>query len=195
VARRGVGAEQQQAVGQREVRVRRRRPVRAERAGVARDRARHAQARVRVDVVRAQEPLRELVDRVVVLGEQLAGDVERDRIGAVGVDDRAQPPGDVAQRLVPAGLDEPAVPAQQRRRGAVAGVHRRAQFGRLPARPSPVDRVARVAAHRRDAARAHVDLQAAAGAAVRAEGQLRGGHGDDHAVARFPEHDSCVSSA
>ena len=82
VARRRVRAEQQQAVGEREVGVGRRRAVGAERARVAGDRARHAQARVRVDVVRAEEALGELVDRVVVLGQQLAGDVERDRVRA-----------------------------------------------------------------------------------------------------------------
>ena len=64
-----------------DVGVGRRRPVRAERARVARDRAGHAQARVGVDVVGAEEALGQLVDRVVVLGQQLAGDVERDLVG------------------------------------------------------------------------------------------------------------------
>ena len=81
VAGRGVGAEQEQHVGLVDVGVGRRRAVGAERARVARDRAGHAQARVGVDVVGAEEALGQLVDRVVVLGQQLAGDVERDLVG------------------------------------------------------------------------------------------------------------------
>ena len=66
-----------------EVVVAARRRVGAERRLVAGDRARHAQARVGVDVVGADEALGELVEDVVVLGQELAGDVERDGVGAV----------------------------------------------------------------------------------------------------------------
>jgi hypothetical protein len=195
VAGRGVAPQQQQAVGQREIGVRRRRPVEAECARVAGDRARHAQARVRVDVVRAEEALGQLADRVVVLGQQLPGDVERHRVGAVLGGDRGQPSGHLAQRLVPAHRDEAALASQQRARRPIARVHRRAQLGRLAARAPVVDGMAGVAAHRGDAPAAHVDLEAAAGPAVRAEGQVRHGHGADHREAGFPDRDGSVSSA
>ena len=111
VAGGGVRPEQQEAVGERDVGVRRRRAVEAERAAVAGDRRGHAQARVGVDVVRAEKALGELVDRVVVLGQQLAGDVERDRVGAVLVDDRAQAARDGARAR------PPSRPARSARRG------------------------------------------------------------------------------
>ena len=60
-----------------------RRRVGAERLLVAGDRARHAQPRVGVDVVGADQPLRELVEDVVVLGQELARDVERDAVRPV----------------------------------------------------------------------------------------------------------------
>ena len=128
VAGGGVRAQQQEAVGERDVGVGRRRAVEAERAAVAGDRGGHAQARVGVDVVRAEKALGELVDRVVVLGQQLAGDVERDRVGAVLVDDRAAG----VPASVPSTSSQPrrlearvAVVAAQRHRRAVGRVRRR----------------------------------------------------------------------
>ncbi len=62
-----------------------RRSVGAERARIARRRRRHAQARVRVEVVGADEALGELATAtIVLLGQQLARGVERDRVRAVG---------------------------------------------------------------------------------------------------------------
>ena len=82
VAPRHVGADHQEQVRVLEVVVAGGRAVHAEGALVAGHRARHAEPRVRIDVVRAEEALRELVERVVVLGEELAREVEADRVGA-----------------------------------------------------------------------------------------------------------------
>ena len=63
--------------------VARRRRICAERGLVASHRRRHAQARIGVDVISADQPLRELVEDVVVLGQQLSGNVEANAIGTV----------------------------------------------------------------------------------------------------------------
>ncbi len=77
--------------------------VLAERALVSGDRGRHAQPRVGVDVRAADEALHQLVGDVVILGQQLPGDVERDRVRSVLRDRcRAKPPRDDVERLVPA---------------------------------------------------------------------------------------------
>ena len=77
------------------------RRVGAERLLVARHRARHAQPRVGVDVVGADQALRELVEDVVVLGEELAGDVERDAVGPVLADAGGEAVGELVERVVP----------------------------------------------------------------------------------------------
>jgi hypothetical protein len=84
---RGVRAGDEQDARVRDVVVAGGRCVGAQRELVARHRAAHAQPRVGVDVVRADEALGQLVEDVVVLGEQLARDVEADRIGSVLVHD------------------------------------------------------------------------------------------------------------
>src|SRR6185436_213677 len=70
-------------VGAVDVLVAARRRVRPERKLVAGDRRGHAQAGIGVDVVGADESPGELVEYVIVLGEQLPGDVERDAVRAV----------------------------------------------------------------------------------------------------------------
>ena len=54
---------------------------------MAGDRRRHAQPRIGVDIGRADEALHQLVGDVVVLGEQLAREIERDRVRPVALDD------------------------------------------------------------------------------------------------------------
>ncbi len=63
---------------------------------------RHAEARVGVDIGRADEALHQLVGGVIVLGEQLARYVERHRVRPVAGDDIAEPTRDLAHRLIPA---------------------------------------------------------------------------------------------
>jgi len=73
-----VGSREHDEIGLVEVFIIARRDVFAERAAVARYRRRHAQARIGVDVGRADEAFHELVGDVVVFGEQLPGDVKGD---------------------------------------------------------------------------------------------------------------------
>lgn len=97
----GVAAGHQQAVGFVDVGVAGRRCIGAQRLLVAGHGGGHAQARVGVDVVGADQPLGELVEYVIVLGEQLARDVERHRIRAVLADDAGKARGRVVERLLP----------------------------------------------------------------------------------------------
>ena len=62
----------------------------------------HAQTRIGVDVRAADEALHQLVGDVIVLGQQLAGDIKRDRIRTVGGDRPGESFGDQVERLVPA---------------------------------------------------------------------------------------------
>ncbi len=85
----GVGARQHHEIGEFQIVVALRHHVGAEGAAMAGDRGGHAQARVGVDVRRADEAFRQLVGDVVVLGQQLAGEIEGDRLGPVRGPDRA----------------------------------------------------------------------------------------------------------
>ena len=76
--------------------------VLAERAGVSGDRASHAQAAVGVDIAAADEALHQLVGDIVVLGQQLARDVEGDAVRAVAADGVSELARDMADGLVPA---------------------------------------------------------------------------------------------
>ena len=86
-----VGADEDQQVRLVQVLVAARHGVAAEGALVAGHAGGHAQPRIGVDVGGADEALRELVEDVVVLGQQLAGDVEGDRVRPVLADDSAKP--------------------------------------------------------------------------------------------------------
>ena len=78
-----IGADQHDEVGLLEILVAARHGVRAEGAPVAGDRRGHAQAGVGVDIGRADEALHQLVGDVIVLDQQLAGDIEGDAVGAM----------------------------------------------------------------------------------------------------------------
>jgi hypothetical protein len=97
-----VGAGDQQAVGEGDVLVAAGRRVGAERLLVAGHRRGHAQARVGVDVVGADQALGQLVEDVVVLGQQLPGNVEGDAVRAVRGDDLGKAVGGMVERRVPA---------------------------------------------------------------------------------------------
>ncbi len=98
---RRVAAHDEQAVGVLQVVVAGRRRVGAQRLLVAGHGAAHAQARVGVDVVGADQALGELVEDVVVLGQQLAGHIEADRVRAVVADHLRELAGGVVERGVP----------------------------------------------------------------------------------------------
>ena len=176
-----VAAGDQQAVGVVEILVGAGRGVGTQGLLVGGDGAGHAQPRVAVDVVAADQRLHGLVEDVVVLGEQLAGDVEGHRVGAVAAYRVGEAVGGVGDRLVPA--DAPArlgagaaqLGVEQAGLGARGEVERRA----LGAQPAEVGRMRRVAAHAGDLPAVVFDQHAAADAAVGAGGFRfeGGGHG------------------
>ncbi len=79
----GVGTGDEDQVGEIDIFVTRRRRIGAERELVASDGRGHAQARIGIDVVRADQTLGEFVEDIIVLGEQLPGNVKAYRIRAV----------------------------------------------------------------------------------------------------------------
>ena len=98
----GVGADQHQQIGLFQIFIATGNRVAAEGALVADHAGGHAQPRIGVDIGGADKPLRELVDDVVILGEQLARNVEGHRIRPVLADRFAESVGDMRQRGIPA---------------------------------------------------------------------------------------------
>ena len=76
--------------------------VSAQRELVARHRAAHAQAGVGVDVVGAQQAFGQLVEDVIVLGQQLAADIDAQCVGPVLAHDGAQLVSCQVERGIPA---------------------------------------------------------------------------------------------
>ena len=148
--------------------VARRRRIAAQGRLVAGDRARHAKARVGVDVVGADQALRELVEDVVVLGEQLAGDVERDAVRAVLRDAARELVGSLLERCVP--RDALARARERMRKTRAHRLRRRGEVQRAPlaAEHAAVGGMIGIAAHAGDAAVLVLDHDAAADAAIRA---------------------------
>jgi hypothetical protein len=99
VAPGGVRSDQNEQVGLVEIVIARGHDILAEGAQMAGDRARHAQPRIGVDIGRADEALHQLVGDVIILGQQLARDVESDAVGPVLRDRIAQAARD--QRRAP----------------------------------------------------------------------------------------------
>jgi hypothetical protein len=60
---------------------------------------RHAQPRIGVDIGAADEALHQLVGDVIVLGQQLPGEIERDRVRARARDDALKPSADASSAL------------------------------------------------------------------------------------------------
>ncbi|EXI73704.1 MAG: hypothetical protein AW07_02390 [Candidatus Accumulibacter sp. SK-11] len=167
-----VRAGDEDGLRQSEVVVARRRRVGAEAELVASDRAAHAQPRVGVDIVGAQQALGQLVEHVVVLGEQLARKVQPDGVGAMRFNDAGETVGHLGECHVPArGLQRRAAlrPAHRRQR-AHLGLQRRrggqVQCAALGAQATEVGRVFGVAAHAGDVKAVAFDQHAAADAAV-----------------------------
>ena len=162
-------------VGVVDVLVARRRRIGAQRRLVSGDRARHAQPRIGVDVVGADETLGELVEDVIVLGQQLARDIERDAVGTV----RADAVGEaVGERCRASGPTPPARTRRSRagrthgrvarKRCASGCIVRCSVLPLLHSAPKLAGCV-RVAAHARDARAVVLDDDAAAGAAIAAD--------------------------
>ena len=96
-----VGADQHQKIGLVEIFIAARHRVGAERAAVAGDRRGHAQPRIGVDIGAADKTLHQLVGDVIILGQQLAGEIERDRAGTVARDDVLKAMRDMVERVAP----------------------------------------------------------------------------------------------
>ncbi len=97
----------------------------------------HAQPRIGVDIGGADKALRELVDYIVVLGQQLTGDIERHRIRPVLADDPAEALGDVVERGVP--LNH--LPVHDRFEQASFEADRLGERRTLAAQPAEIGRV------------------------------------------------------
>lgn len=136
--------------------------VLAERPLVTGDRGCHAQARVGIDVGRADEPLHQLIGDVVVLRQQLARDVEGNGIGAVAVDHPGEAAGHGVQRLVPT---DPCI-ADHRIEQAVVEAQRFAQRRALGAQPAEVGGMVGITAYLPAAAPIRFRQDAAADATV-----------------------------
>ena len=120
-----------------------------------------------------EEALGELVDRVVVLGQQLAGDVEARSRRARGARRRPRSRRASSPAVCRQSARASARRASSRHSGSVArsgAVERVGQPQRLAAGRAAVDGVQRVALDRRHAPAGDLGDQAAAGAAVRAAG-------------------------
>ena len=98
----GVAAGDEKGLGVGDVLVAARRGIGAQAELVAGHRAGHAQTRVGVEVVAADEAFHQLVEDVVILGEELAGAVDRDGVRAVFLDDCGEFFGGGIERRVPA---------------------------------------------------------------------------------------------
>ncbi len=181
-----VRADHEEQVRAIEVLVRARRAVRAERLLVAGARARHAEPRVRLDVVGAHEALRELVHEVLRLDRHLPRYVERQRVRAVRVEHRAQAARGFRdrvahrQRHVIFVARAPHECAVEPPGAAQRDVRRRA----LRAKPPEVGRMIGVARDLDDLAVLDVQHHPAADAAVRAHALHTGGGHARSAIVR-----------
>ena len=119
---------------------------------MAGDRRGHAQPRIGVDVGRADEALHQLVGDVIVLGQQLAGEIERDRVGPVALDDAAKAVGDAVERDRPVDARKRAVDLPQHRmQQAVVERQRLAERRALGAEPAEIGGMVGIAGDRRAA--------------------------------------------
>ncbi len=138
-----VGAYQHHEIGFLEVCVGARHRVGPEGAFMAGHRGGHAEAGVGVDVGRADEALHQLVSDVIVLGQQLAGYVKRDRVRAVLGDHRGKAPRHEVEGIVPIGPD----PVYFRVEQPVVERQGRGQGRTLGAEPPVIGRVVWIAPH------------------------------------------------
>jgi hypothetical protein len=165
-----VAAGDQQAVGLLDVLVGAGRGVGTQAALVADHRRGHAQSRVGIQVVGADQGAGQFVEGVVVLGQQLAGDIESDAVRPVLADGLGENVGRVLQRAVPVGATAGQALAQTQLRVERAGAQVAGQVqGRaLAAQLAEVGRMAGVAGHIEDALAVVLDQHATADSAVAA---------------------------
>ena len=101
VRKRRVGTGDEQAMRAVDIGVTGRRRIGTQRHFVTRHRRRHAQARIGIDVVSADQALGEFIEDVIVLGQQLPGNVKRHTVRTVFTNDVRKPRGGMIQRRNP----------------------------------------------------------------------------------------------
>ena len=164
---RRIGADQNQEIGLIEIFVAAGHGVGAERAAMARDRRGHAQARIGVDIGAADESLHQLVGDVIILGQQLPGEIKRHRAGTVALDDMRKAMRDMIERVGPGDpLHRALAAADHRIEQAVLKAERLAERGAFRAQPSEIGGVLGIARDRRPAATVRRRQHAAADAAI-----------------------------
>ncbi len=169
-----IGADDEHHLGQVDILVAGRRRIGAQRLLVAGHRAGHAQARIGIDIVGADQALGELVEDVVILGQQLAGNVEADAVRAMLGDGI----GEFFRHEIEAGIPGGALArgialrAQFRMKRArlllQQGAGRQVQRAALGAQAAEVGRVLGIALHAQHLPAVGFDDHAAAHAAVAA---------------------------
>ena len=135
-------------------------------------RGRHAEPGVRVDIARTDEALHQLVGDVIVFGEQLAGDIEGDRIRAVLGNRLLEAIGHQIEGLVPG--CRPAV--DFRAKHPALQTQRLGKRRPLRAQPAEIRRMLRIALDRDRAFIADARDHAAADAAIGTGGFRLNGH-------------------
>src|SRR3546814_7623589 len=97
----GVRPDEDDQVGGVEIVIGRWDDILAERAHLARDRARHAESRIGVDVRGADVPLHQFVGDIIVFVQKLPRDVKGDAARTMARDGLLEPLRDEVERLVP----------------------------------------------------------------------------------------------
>ena len=110
-----IGADQHDQVGGIEILVAARHGVGTERAPMAGDGRRHAEPRVGIDIGRAEKALHQFVGDVIVLGQQLPGEIERDGLGPVAFEDTVELTGHAVERTRPVDAGQRSVALAQHR--------------------------------------------------------------------------------
>jgi hypothetical protein len=165
-----VAAGDQYAIALLDVLVVARRRIGAQAALVADNRRAHAQARVTVDIVGSHQRSRQLVKGVVILGQQLAGDIESHAVRAVFADGFGKHIGGVIKGVVPIRPRTRQAFAQAQFRVETAGVEvaGQVQARALAAEFAEVGRVAGIACDAKNLLAVVFDQHAAADTAVAA---------------------------
>jgi len=165
-----VGADHEEQIGLVEVLIRARRTVRTQRQLVAAAGARHAQPRVRFDLVGAHKALGKLVDEVLRLDRHLPGHIEGERVGSVSVEQLAQAAAGVGKRLIDRQRDRVAMAVAPLKSAFQAPrfAQRDMRRGTLGAQPPEIGRMLAVTGDPDDLAVLDLQHHAAADTAVRA---------------------------
>ncbi len=138
----GIGADEHDEIRQFQIVIGAGHEIFAEGAAMPGDAGCHAEPRIRVDIGGAEKAFGELVDDVIILGQQLAGDIEGDRLRPVLGDRRLKAMCDEIERLVPFRIAAGNFWTQQATGQAERFAERRA-FGAEPAGIGGMIRIAR----------------------------------------------------